>query len=134
MAGEVIGIGLLGLGQLALVAALTAVLLAAGAFDAPAELGGSIALVVPWFGLRFALYVVAYAAAGALASGQQDADSAGQPVTTILVAAYLASCLAVHRPPAHGTAIHRSARPVRLISNRDGARFCEQCGACGSGA
>ena len=82
LAGKVIGIGLLGLAQLALIAGLAAVLLAAGAFDAPAALGGSVALVIPWFALGFALYAVAYAAAGALASGQQDANSAGSPSPT----------------------------------------------------
>jgi ABC-2 type transport system permease protein len=90
LAGKVLGIGLLGLGQLALVAGLASVLLAAGAFDAPPELGASLALVVPWFALGFALYAVAYAAAGALASGGQSADTAGQPVTYTLVAAYFA--------------------------------------------
>ena len=84
LAGKVIGIGLLGLGQLALVAGLAAALLAAGAFDAPKSLGGNVALVVPWFALGFALYAVAYAAAGALASRQQNADTAGQPVTYTL--------------------------------------------------
>ena len=91
LAGKVIGIGLLGLGQLALVAGLGAALLAAGVFDAPAGLGGSVALVVPWFALGFALYAAAYAAAGALASRQQSADTAGQPVTYTLLAVYLAA-------------------------------------------
>jgi ABC-2 type transport system permease protein len=95
MAGKVIGIGLLGLGQLALVAGLSAALLVAGAFDAPAGLGASVALVVPWFALGFALYAVAFAAAGAMGSRQQDADSAGQPVTITLVAAYLGSYVIV---------------------------------------
>ena len=95
LAGKVIGIGLLGLVQLALVAGLTAVLLFAGAFDAPAGLGGSVALVVPWFALGFALYAVAYAAAGALASRQQNADTAGQPVTYTLLAAYFAGYIVV---------------------------------------
>src|SRR4029078_13310332 len=67
LAGKVIGIGLLGLAQLAIVAGLAAGLLAAGVFDAPASLGTSVALVVPWFALGFALYAVAFAAAGALA-------------------------------------------------------------------
>jgi ABC-2 type transport system permease protein len=88
LAGKVIGIGLLGLGQLTLVAGLAAGLLAAGVFDAPRALGGSLALVVPWFALGFALYAVAYAAAGALASRQQNADAAGQPVTYTLLTAY----------------------------------------------
>ena len=91
LAGKVIGIGLLGLAQLALVAGLAATLLAAGVFDAPAGLGGSVALVIPWFALGFALYAVAYAAAGALASRQQNADTAAQPVTYTLIAVYFAA-------------------------------------------
>jgi ABC-2 type transport system permease protein len=89
LAGKVIGIGLLGLSQLALIGGLAAVLLAAGAFDAPASLGGSVALIVPWFALGFALYAVAYGAAGALASRAQDANSAGLPITYTLLAVYL---------------------------------------------
>jgi ABC-2 type transport system permease protein len=42
LAGKVIGIGLLGFAQLALVAGLAAALLGAGVFDAPASLGGSL--------------------------------------------------------------------------------------------
>jgi ABC-2 type transport system permease protein len=92
----VIGIGLLGLAQLALVLGLAAVLLVAGVFDAPAELGGSVALMIPWFALGFTLYAVAYAAAGALASRAQDANSAGQPVTYTLLAAYFAGYITLN--------------------------------------
>jgi ABC-2 type transport system permease protein len=99
LAGKVIGIGLLGLAQLTLVAGLTAVLLIAGVFDAPAVLGGSIALVVPWFALGFALYAVAFAAAGALASRQQDASAAGQPVMLTLVATYFVGYAALTAAP-----------------------------------
>jgi ABC-2 type transport system permease protein len=95
LAGKVIGIGLLGLAQLALVGGFAACLLAAGVFDAPASLAGSLALVIPWFGLGFALYAVAYAAVGALAGTQQDASTAGQPVTYTLVAAYFVGYIAV---------------------------------------
>jgi ABC-2 type transport system permease protein len=95
LAGKVIGIGLLGLAQLALIAGLLAALLVAGAFDAPAELGGDVALVIPWFALGFALYAVAYAAAGALASGQQNADTVAQPVTYTLLAVYWGSYVAL---------------------------------------
>jgi ABC-2 type transport system permease protein len=105
LAGKVIGIGLLGLAQLALVAGLAAVLLAAGVFDAPSALGGSLALVVPWFALGFALYAVAYAAAGALASREQNADTAGQPVTYTLLAAYFAGYIALSAD-AGGTVAH----------------------------
>jgi ABC-2 type transport system permease protein len=95
LAGKVAGIGLLGLAQLALVAGLGAALLAAGVFDAPAGLGGSVALIVPWFALGFALYATAYAAVGALASRQQSADTAGQPVTYALLAVYFVGYVAV---------------------------------------
>ena len=95
LAGKVIGIGLLGLAQLTVIAVFSAGLVAAGAFNAPGALGGSIVLVVPWFALGFALYAVAYAAAGALAAGPQDAGTAGQPVTLVLVGAYLGSYVAV---------------------------------------
>ena len=95
LAGKVIGIGLLGLAQLTLIAGLAAALLAAGTFDAPAGLGGSAALVIPWFALGFALYAVAYAAAGALASRQQNADTAAQPVTYTLIAVYFAGYIAL---------------------------------------
>jgi ABC-2 type transport system permease protein len=105
LAGKVIGIGLLGFGQLALVAGLAAVLLAAGAYDAPTALGGSLALVMPWFVLGFGLYAVAYAAAGALASRQQNADTAAQPVTYTLIAAYFAGYVAVAED-AGGTLAH----------------------------
>ena len=50
---------------------------------------------MPWFALGFALYAVAYAAAGALASRQQNAETAGQPVTYTLLAAYFLGYVAV---------------------------------------
>ena len=105
LVGKVIGIGLLGLTQLALVAGLAATLLAAGVYDAPSSLGGSVALVVPWFALGFALYAVAYAAAGALAAQQQDANSAGQPVTYTLLAAFFVG-YATLTADAEGTLAH----------------------------
>jgi ABC-2 type transport system permease protein len=99
LAGKVIGIGLLGVAQLALVAGLAAALLAGGAFDAPASLGASVALVVPWFAFGYALYAVAYAVAGAVAARQQDANAAGQPVTITLVACFFAGYAALSADP-----------------------------------
>ena len=91
LAGKVIGIGSLGLAQLVLVAGFAAGLLLTGVFDAPASLGADVALVIPWFVLGFALYAVAYAVAGALASNQQNAETAAQPVTYALLTVYFAS-------------------------------------------
>ena len=99
LAGKVLRIGLLGFAQLVLVAGLAAALLVAGVFDAPAELGADMALVIPWFALGFGLYAVAYAAAGALASRQQNAETAGQPVTYTLLAVYFAGYVALSSDP-----------------------------------
>ena len=120
LAGKVIGIGSLGFAQLALVAGLAAGLLVAGVFDAPAALGGDMALVIPWFVLGFALYAVAYAVAGALASSQQNADTAGQPVTYALIAVYFAGYVVLAeqsgrpaRDPPHRLPADRAARAPR---------------------
>lgn len=61
----------------------------AGPRAARVSLGRSLALVVPWFALGFALHAVACAAQ------QQDANSAGQPVTYILLAAFFVGYAAV---------------------------------------
>jgi ABC-2 type transport system permease protein len=58
-----------------------------------------MALVLPWFTLGFALYAVAYAVAGALASSQQNAETAGQPVTYLLIAAFFAGYAALSAEP-----------------------------------
>jgi ABC-2 type transport system permease protein len=99
LAGKVIGLGLLGLAQLVLVAGLAAALLVGGVFDAPRSLSGSLALVVPWFVFGFALYAVVFAAAGALASRQQDASTAGQPVAITLMVMYFVGYIALAEAP-----------------------------------
>jgi ABC-2 type transport system permease protein len=118
LAGKVIGIGLLGFAQLALIAGFAAALLAAETFDAPAELSRDVVLVIPWFALGFALYAVAYAAAGALASSQQNADTAGQPVTYTLLAVYFAGYIALGSDPdgvlAHALTIFPLSAPLVL--------------------
>jgi len=55
--------------------------------------------VIPWFVLGFALYAVAYAVAGALASNQQNSETAGQPVTYALLAVYFAGYVALASDP-----------------------------------
>jgi len=99
LAGKVIGIGSLGLAQLVLVVGFAVGLLVGGVFDAPASLGADVALVVPWFVLGFALYAVAYAVAGALASNQQNAETAAQPVTYALLTVYFGSYIVLAADP-----------------------------------
>jgi ABC-2 type transport system permease protein len=99
LAGKVLGIGLLGVTELVLVggAALVAGRLAGGA-GLPSAAPGTLALVVLWFVLGFAFYSVAYAAAGALVSRQEDLQSASAPVTWLMTAAFLTAYIALDDP------------------------------------
>jgi ABC-2 type transport system permease protein len=92
LAGKIVGIGLLGLAQ---VAALAGVALAAGALvdsvDIPTVRGAVLAWAVAWFVLGYALYATVYGAIGALASRAEDASSVTGPVTVALVLAFMAA-------------------------------------------
>jgi len=99
LAGKTLGIGLLGLGQLTAVAvpaAIVAVL--AGSADLPAASVGGVAAIVLWFALGFAFYCLAYAAAGALTSRQEDAQAASGPLTLAVLVAFFASMAALSEP------------------------------------
>jgi ABC-2 type transport system permease protein len=90
LAGKVIGIGLLGIGQLlVLVAAGVGAGTVLDAFTLPASTLPTAAWSLLWFMLGFAFYAVLYAAAGSLVSRTEDAQTAAMPVALVSVAAYL---------------------------------------------
>ncbi|MGZ4277557.1 MAG: ABC transporter permease [Solirubrobacteraceae bacterium] len=100
LAGKVLGIGALGLGQLLLAgaAALVAGRLAGGA-GLPSAAPEAIVLVVLWFVLGYALFSAAYAAVGALISRHEDLDTAAAPITmVVLIAFYVAILVALQSP------------------------------------
>ncbi len=99
LAGKVLGIGLVGLAQFAVVAgsALLALSLSGNTL-APDTTPSTIAWVLFWFVLGFAFYSVLYAAAGSLVSRQEDAQSIQVPVTAILLASYFLALAAVESP------------------------------------
>ena len=100
LGGKVVGIGLLGFGQLAVtaVAALVASM-AVDSVDLPAVTGGVLAWVLVWFVLGYALYAMIYGALGSLASRTEDAQAVAGPVGYVLVAGYWASFLAISADP-----------------------------------
>lgn len=101
LAGKVAGIGLLGIGQFALLGAVAAVTLqAVHPPRLPAGTALLIAGVVAWFILGYAFYSVLYGALGALASRTEDAQAAIAPVTVIMVLIYLGAFAAISRPHA----------------------------------
>jgi ABC-2 type transport system permease protein len=92
LAGKVLGIGLLGFGQLLVVAGPPLIAAyALGDIDLPDATAGGFALVLLWFVLGYALYGCAFAAAGALVSRQEEVGSATMPLNVVLIAAYLLS-------------------------------------------
>lgn len=86
LAGKVLGIGLVGLAQLALVAGggLTAAT-ASGLLTLPGGTVGTIAALIGWYLLGFTLYATVFAATGALVSRQEDMQSVITPVIMLLV-------------------------------------------------
>jgi hypothetical protein len=99
LAGKITGIGLLGLGQVAVtaLAALIAVTTINGV-DLPAVRGGVLAWAVVWFVLGYALYATLFGALGSLASRPEDAQSAAGPISVLLVLVYFVSFAAIGSP------------------------------------
>jgi ABC-2 type transport system permease protein len=99
LAGKVAGIGLLGLGQVAVTALAALVAMAlVDALDVPAARGSVIAWAVVWFVLGYALFAMVYGTLGSLASRTEDAQSVAGPVTVVLIVAYFASFAAIGSP------------------------------------
>ncbi|MCK9894965.1 ABC transporter permease [Frankia sp. AgB32] len=87
MAGKVVGIGVVALGQLLLIGVVGVGLgLGTGELDLPAGIAvGKVASALLWFLVGFSMYALLFAAAGALVSRQEDAAG----VTTPMIAAIL---------------------------------------------
>src|SRR6185436_14728250 len=89
LCGKVLGIGVIGLLQLA---AYGVVGLGAGVGTGLVTVTGLavgvFASVLFWFILGFAFFAVCYAAAGSLVSRQEDVNSAATPITMVVMAGY----------------------------------------------
>jgi ABC-2 type transport system permease protein len=92
LAGKIIGIGTLGLAQ---IAALSVVVLTAAALvdsvDIPTVRPAVLAWAVVWFLFGYALYATVYGTLGALAARTEDASSVTGPVTIVLMLGFLVS-------------------------------------------
>jgi ABC-2 type transport system permease protein len=91
LAGKVIGLGLLGLGQLLIIALFGLILAAAtGSVDVNGDLVVAIALSLVWFVLGYAFYASAYAVAGALVPRQEEIQSSTTPLTMLILVSLFA--------------------------------------------
>jgi ABC-2 type transport system permease protein len=92
LAGKIVGIGVLGLAQVAATALIALVTVAVvDSVDLPAISGGVIAWAVAWFVLGYALYATVYGVLGSLASRTEDASSVAGPVTVVMVLGFMAA-------------------------------------------
>lgn len=100
--GKVLGIGVLGLVQLAVfVTAGVIAAIATSRVDLPATTPGAVALIAVWFVLGYLLYSTALGFLGALASRMEEASNATTPVTMVAMISYFVAIFAVTKDP-HG--------------------------------
>jgi ABC-2 type transport system permease protein len=104
MAGKVLGIGLVGLAQLAVVMlAGIASGYATDSFTFPSVLAGSAALwAVVWFLLGYLVYALVFAALGALVSRQEDVGGVTAPAVMLIVLPYVAGITILPADPDNG--------------------------------
>jgi ABC-2 type transport system permease protein len=111
--GKVLGIGLLGLVQLAVfvVAGLIAASLTQD-FELPATTPGAAVQLVIWFVLGYTLYSTALGVLGALASRMEEASNASTPVTIVAMISYFVGIFAVIDNPTGIVAVVATFVPV----------------------
>jgi ABC-2 type transport system permease protein len=91
LAGKMIGIGLLGLGQFAAVALAGTMAAISVGRHLPSSTPEGIGLIVMWFLLGYAFYCSAFAVAGAASSRQEDAPTVAGPLTLLILLGYFVS-------------------------------------------
>ena len=99
LAGKVLGIGAIAVGQAVSVGVIALVAAdLAGSLDVPPSLYGTVALGFVWFVLGFAFFATLAAALASLVSHQEEVGGALTPVTVLLFIAYGASFFAAGSP------------------------------------
>jgi ABC-2 type transport system permease protein len=99
LTGKVIGIGLLGLGQLVLTGLVGfAAALGTRAVDVPSGIAGVAGQVIVWFLLGFAFYACLYAALAALVSRQEEVQNVTAPLSILLVGSFFLAISALNNP------------------------------------
>ena len=99
LTGKVIGIGLLGLGQLVLTGLVgIAAAVGTGVVDVPTGIAGVAGQVIIWFLLGFAFYACLYAALAALVSRQEEVQNVTAPLSILLVGSFFLAITVLDSP------------------------------------
>jgi len=101
MAGKVLGLGLIAVGQATvLFAPALLVLLVTNRDMLPPGVGGLVASVALWFVLGYAFYALLCAGLGALVSRPEEAQAVLTPATMLALVGYFLGFLAIQQPDA----------------------------------
>jgi ABC-2 type transport system permease protein len=118
LAGKVIGIGLLGLGNLLLTVGIgLGVAQATGALDVDSAVLGAAALALAWFVVGYAFYACAFACAGALVPRQEELQSSMTPLTLTILVSFFVAFAVLDNPDgtlAHVTAFIPMTAPITM--------------------
>jgi len=99
LAGKLIGVGVLGLIQIAAIAAVgLAIAVPAGTISLPSSTFETVVLVLLYFVLGYVFYGGLFAASASLVSRQEDTQSTTGPILIVLIASYLATNAALGNP------------------------------------
>jgi ABC-2 type transport system permease protein len=99
LAGKILGLGVLGLAQIVVIAAVgIGGAIAFDIVDVPGDLIGTAVSVVLWFVLGYGLYAAIFAVAASLVSRQEDLGTVIMPTTLVLVAAFVVGIQASASP------------------------------------
>jgi ABC-2 type transport system permease protein len=99
LAGKILGLGVLGLAQIVVIAALgVGGALAFDLVDIPGELVGTAVSVVAWFVLGYAFYAAIFAVAASLVSRQEDLGTVLTPTTLVLLGGFIVGLQAAADP------------------------------------
>jgi ABC-2 type transport system permease protein len=100
LAGKVLGLGLVGLLQLAVIGLVgLAVAIAVDAISLPAGAWGTIGSVLLWFLLGYAFYSSLFAVAGAIVSRQEELQNTATPLNLLMVGSFLVAFLGAASNP-----------------------------------
>jgi ABC-2 type transport system permease protein len=100
LAGKIIGIGVLGLSQLIVIAAvgLAAAQVTGAVPRLPEGTYGVVASVIVWFMLGYTFYAALYATIASLVSRQEELSGVLTPATMLMMVAYIVGFVAVQTP------------------------------------
>jgi ABC-2 type transport system permease protein len=105
LAGKIVGLGAVGLLQLVILSAISAVgAVAAGLLTVPGAAAGMFVMVVVWYLLGFFLFAALYAAVGSTVSRQEELNSVVAPMIFLLLIPFVLTLNLLPNDPRNGLA------------------------------